>query len=162
MASRRENALDLAKFVDNGVRVKLSGGREGEGERGGGGGRRRRNSLLPPRSPTPSLSPPPPHSRGRAQGLRPAAEPGAGRGGRVFARCEREGKEGPAAAEVPPHHAHPPSLPFSDKDDLLRVTDATRPLGLCVLRGTAVMAVAPTAGAERLAANPFAGAEEAG
>ena len=30
MASRRENALDLAKFVDAGVRVKLSGGREGE------------------------------------------------------------------------------------------------------------------------------------
>ena len=27
--SRKENALDLAKFVDKGVRVKLSGGREG-------------------------------------------------------------------------------------------------------------------------------------
>lgn len=55
------------------------------------------------------------------------------------------------------------SLPLSsDQDDLLRVTDATRPLGLCVLRGTAVMAVAPTAGAEKLASNPFAGADEAG
>lgn len=75
----------------------------------------------------------------------------------------REGKEGPAAADVaPPTTLTPPLPPFSDKDDLLRVTDATRPLGLCVLRGTAVMAVAPTAGAERLAANPFAGAEEAG
>lgn len=28
--SRKENALDLAKFVDKGVRVKLAGGREGE------------------------------------------------------------------------------------------------------------------------------------
>lgn len=28
--SRKENALDLAKFIDKGVRVKLSGGREGE------------------------------------------------------------------------------------------------------------------------------------
>lgn len=30
--SRKENALDLAKFVDKAVRVKLSGGREGENE----------------------------------------------------------------------------------------------------------------------------------
>mmetsp|Transcript_368 Transcript_368/g.1071 ORF Transcript_368/g.1071 Transcript_368/m.1071 type:complete len:97 (+) Transcript_368:353-643(+) len=29
--SKKENALDLAKFVDKGVRVKLSGGREVEG-----------------------------------------------------------------------------------------------------------------------------------
>jgi hypothetical protein len=28
--SRKESALDLAKFVDKGVRVKLAGGREGE------------------------------------------------------------------------------------------------------------------------------------
>lgn len=27
---RKESALDLAKFIDKGVRVKLSGGREGE------------------------------------------------------------------------------------------------------------------------------------
>ena len=31
--SRRENAVDLAKFVDKGVRVKLSGGREGKKEK---------------------------------------------------------------------------------------------------------------------------------
>ena len=31
--SRRENAVDLAKFVDKGVRVKLSGGREGKREK---------------------------------------------------------------------------------------------------------------------------------
>ena len=29
LMSRKENALDLAKFIDKGVRVKLSGGREG-------------------------------------------------------------------------------------------------------------------------------------
>ena len=40
-------------------------------------------------------------------------------------------------------------------DDLLTVTDETRPLGLVVCRGTAVMAVAPTAGAEVMASNPF-------
>ena len=28
--SKKENALDLAKFIDKVVRVKLSGGREGE------------------------------------------------------------------------------------------------------------------------------------
>ncbi len=27
--ARKENALDLGKFIDKGVRVKLSGGREG-------------------------------------------------------------------------------------------------------------------------------------
>lgn len=29
MANRKETALDLAKFIDKGVRVKLAGGREG-------------------------------------------------------------------------------------------------------------------------------------
>ena len=161
MASRRENALDLAKFVDNGVRVKLSGGREGEGERGGGGGGAVAIRCCR-RDPRPPPSPPPPTVEGVLKGydqllnlvLDEAVE---------FLRGEREkARRGRLQPTSPPHHAHPPSPPFSDKDDLLRVTDATRPLGLCVLRGTAVMAVAPTAGAERLAANPFAGAEEAG
>lgn len=31
MAGRKENALDLAKFIDKGVRVKLTGGREVSG-----------------------------------------------------------------------------------------------------------------------------------
>ena len=47
----------------------------------------------------------------------------------------------------------------SDPDDPLRVTDATRPLGLVVLRGTAVMVVAPTDGTEEIA-NPFAAAAD--
>lgn len=33
MSKPKESALDLAKFVDKGVRVKLSGGREGEARR---------------------------------------------------------------------------------------------------------------------------------
>lgn len=33
--SRKESALDLAKFIDKGVRVKLAGGREGEEDEGG-------------------------------------------------------------------------------------------------------------------------------
>jgi U6 snRNA-associated Sm-like protein LSm7 len=46
-------------------------------------------------------------------------------------------------------------LALTDPDDPLRVTDATRSLGLVVLRGTAVMVVAPTDGTEEIA-NPFA------
>jgi U6 snRNA-associated Sm-like protein LSm7 len=43
----------------------------------------------------------------------------------------------------------------------MRLTEATRSLGLVVLRGTAVMVVCPTDGTEEIA-NPFAGgAEEA-
>ena len=57
-----------------------------------------------------------------------------------------------------PHNNHPPT----DKDDPLRITDATRVLGLCVCRGTAVMAVAPAAGAEELPDNPFAAVVETG
>ena len=38
------------------------------------------------------------------------------------------------------------------------MTDATRSLGLVVLRGTAVMVVAPTDGTEEIA-NPFTAAE---
>lgn len=34
MAGRKESALDLARFIDKGVRVKLAGGREGEEARG--------------------------------------------------------------------------------------------------------------------------------
>ena len=42
----------------------------------------------------------------------------------------------------------------ADPDDPLRLTEATRSLGLVVLRGTAVMVVAPTDGTEEIA-NPF-------
>jgi U6 snRNA-associated Sm-like protein LSm7 len=56
--------------------------------------------------------------------------------------------------------ALPPCATFiPDPDDPLRVTDATRPLGLVVLRGTSVMVVAPTDGTEEIA-NPFAGGDE--
>ncbi len=52
------------------------------------------------------------------------------------------------------------ALRCADPDDPLRVTDATRALGLVVLRGTAVMVVAPLDGTEEIA-NPFAqGGEE--
>ena len=44
----------------------------------------------------------------------------------------------------------------------MRVTSTTRALGLCVCRGTAVMAVAPATGAEELTENPFAAAVEGG
>lgn len=133
--SRRENALDLAKFVNNGVRVKLSGGREGEREREERGGRwacthfRRRLIFQPPSPPTQ----PSPTVEGVLKGY-----------DQLLNLVLDE------AVEY-----------VRDRDDLLRVTDDTRALGLCVLRGTSVMAVAPTAGSEVLASNPFAGAEEA-
>ncbi len=57
-------------------------------------------------------------------------------------------------------HARPSPRATSrtDPEDPLRVTDATRALGLVVLRGTAVMVVAPLDGTEEIA-NPFAAAE---
>ena len=42
----------------------------------------------------------------------------------------------------------------ADTDDPLRVTESTRSLGLVVLRGTAVMVIAPSDGSEEVA-NPF-------
>ena len=114
--SRRENAVDLAKFVDKGVRVKLSGGREGKRERErerremkeeSGLHRRAPDKQRPEkktpvrrlstlflntvRSPLP-LSSSSSHkktqktkrnSRGRPQGLRPAAQPRPRRSDRV-------------------------------------------------------------------------------
>ena len=43
MAQRKETVIDLAKFIDQGVHVKLSGGREGAypGARAGGWARSR-------------------------------------------------------------------------------------------------------------------------
>jgi U6 snRNA-associated Sm-like protein LSm7 len=46
-----------------------------------------------------------------------------------------------------------------DAEDPLRLSGLTRPLGLVVLRGTAVMVVAPVDGEEEIA-NPFAAALE--
>jgi len=43
---------------------------------------------------------------------------------------------------------------LSDQDDPLKTTDQTRPLGLIVCRGTAVMLVAPTDGTDEIP-NPF-------
>lgn len=43
---------------------------------------------------------------------------------------------------------------WADQDDPLKTTDQTRPLGLIVCRGTAVMLVAPTDGTEEIP-NPF-------
>jgi len=42
----------------------------------------------------------------------------------------------------------------ADPDDPLVLTDATRALGLVVLRGTSVMVITPTDGTEEIA-NPF-------
>lgn len=33
MAGKKDTAIDLSKFIDKGVRVKLSGGREGASNR---------------------------------------------------------------------------------------------------------------------------------
>mmetsp|Transcript_19173 Transcript_19173/g.34166 ORF Transcript_19173/g.34166 Transcript_19173/m.34166 type:complete len:101 (-) Transcript_19173:225-527(-) len=46
-----------------------------------------------------------------------------------------------------------------DPEDPLKVTDKTRVLGLTVCRGTAVIGVSPSSGAEEIA-NPFMAADE--
>ncbi|CAL5219974.1 g1911 [Coccomyxa viridis] len=97
--AKKENALDLAKLIDKGVRVKLSGGREVEG-------------VL----------------KGYDQLLNLVLDETI-----EYAR---------------------------DKDDMLKTIDETRPMGLVVCRGTAVMMVSPTAGTEELAQNPFAAEAE--
>jgi U6 snRNA-associated Sm-like protein LSm7 len=49
--------------------------------------------------------------------------------------------------------------PYLDPDDIERVTDKTRKLGLIVVRGTQVSLVSPQEGVEEIA-NPFLAAEE--
>ncbi|MCO5570231.1 hypothetical protein L7F22_023949 [Adiantum nelumboides] len=93
MSGRKETVLDLAKFVDKGVSVKLTGGREVTGT-----------------------------LKGYDQLLNLVLD---------------------EAIEY-----------LRDQDDPLKTTDQTRPLGLIVCRGTAVMLVAPTDGTEEIA-NPF-------
>jgi U6 snRNA-associated Sm-like protein LSm7 len=46
-----------------------------------------------------------------------------------------------------------------DPEDLLKITDETRNLGLVVARGTAVTVIAPNEGVEQIA-NPFIQDEE--
>lgn len=121
--SRKENALDLAKFIDKGVRVKLSGGREVEG-------------LL----------------KGYDQLLNLVLDE----------TTEFLRGKGPSHAERSSMQTHEIFVPsrfvsvhvFADKEDPTRITDETRSLGLVVCRGTAVMMVSPTQGAEEIS-NPF-------
>jgi hypothetical protein len=49
--------------------------------------------------------------------------------------------------------------PYLDPEDIERVTDKTRKLGLIVVRGTQVSLVSPQEGVEEIA-NPFVAAEE--
>lgn len=51
------------------------------------------------------------------------------------------------------------SSPFADPNDIYRVTDRTRSLGLVVCRGTQISFLSPVEGLEEIA-NPFT--EEAG
>ena len=94
--ARKETVLDLARFVDSQVHVKLAGGREVTG-------------IL----------------KGYDQLLNLVLD------------------------ESVEH--------LRDPADPTRITDASRPLGLTVLRGTAVVNVCPEVGREEIA-NPFAGA----
>lgn len=78
---------------------------------------------------------------------------------------ERELCPPPNSCTLTPPDAHAPTPPpprqtkqnktKPDPEDPSRVTDKTRSLGLVVCRGTAVMVVSPTQGAEEVA-NPFA------
>jgi U6 snRNA-associated Sm-like protein LSm7 len=94
----KKTVLDLGKYIDKGIRVKLSGGREVEG-------------IL----------------KGFDQLLN-----------LVIDECKEYKR---------------------DENDMLRITDETRNLGLIVTRGTSVMVVSPLDGYCEIA-NPFAQAEE--
>ena len=149
---KRETVVDLAKFIDKGVHVKLSGGREGSWPQA---------LCLHAHASCSDWEP---------EGIRPATEPGARRGARDSARCGTRRKHlcvpysrlSRNGAASPATHSRFDSmrrklsltLPGADPDDPLRVTDAKRMLGLVVLRGTAVMVVSPTDGTEEIA-NPF-------
>jgi len=93
MSGKKETVLDLGKFIDKSVRVKLSGGREVLG-------------VL----------------KGYDQLLNLVLD---------------------ETTEF-----------LRDPEEALRITDQTRPLGLIVCRGTAVMLVSPTDGTDEIA-NPF-------
>ena len=165
--SRRENAVDLAKFVDKGVRVKLSGGREGKRERERERREMKEESGLHRRAPDKQ---------------RPEKKTPVRRLSTLFLNTVRS----PLPLSSSSSHKKPKKqnetvegvLKGYDQllnlvldeaieyhrsaEDILTVTDETRPLGLVVCRGTAVMAVAPTAGAEVMASNPFLSATSAG
>ncbi|KAK3279610.1 Sm-like protein lsm7 [Cymbomonas tetramitiformis] len=98
MSSKKETVLDLGKYIDKSIRVKLSGGREVLG-------------IL----------------KGYDQLLNLVLD---------------------ETTEF-----------LRDPEDPLRITDQTRPLGLIVCRGTAVMLCSPTDGTEEIA-NPFLAAED--
>ena len=54
---------------------------------------------------------------------------------------------------------NPYEIHITDPDDMERITDKTRKLGLVVVRGTQVSLVSPQEGVEEIA-NPFLAAEE--
>ena len=188
--SRKENALELGKLVDKTVRVKLSGGREGERREGKGWRDRlqspaplaRRRRRTPPRPPSLTHTHTTPNHT--VEGVLKAYDQLLNlvldeateylRGACAESRGEVEGRARTpfpslslslslSTSSSSPAHATPTTPDtHTDKDDPMRITDATRALGLCVCRGTAVMAVAPSAGACELADNPFAAAAETG
>jgi U6 snRNA-associated Sm-like protein LSm7 len=175
MASRgKESALDLAKFVDKSIRVKLAGGREGENLAIDDAQPKLKPLPLGARSLPPPVCPLAPEFpasscthlsavvgvlKGYDQLLNLVLDEAVEylRGVAGAAVC--------AALDAASAHAHvwlrgrfvcPISLPRSsaDPEDPMRVTDQTRPMGLIVCRGTSVMLVVPTAGTEEIA-NPF-------
>ncbi|OIW19150.1 hypothetical protein TanjilG_21042 [Lupinus angustifolius] len=125
-SGRKETVLDLAKFVDKGVQVKLTGGRQVTGTLKGYD--QLLNLVLDE----------------AVEFIRDSlnVEP-------LFSytldECDMSMQLIKSIAFVPY---------VADADDPLKTTDQTRRLGLIVCRGTAVMLVSPTDGTDEIA-NPF-------
>jgi len=156
MAGKKETVLDLGKFIDKGVRVKLSGGREG--------------ACLPKKKCAPL-------SLEAEFDTRKVYVVGATRVSHPRTRAH-------ARAPLPPYQVSPSPTPptyavtgtlkgfdqllnlvldecleyLRDPEDPLKITDQTRNLGLIVCRGTSVMVVSGLDGMEEIA-NPFLPAE---
>lgn len=128
--SRKENALDLAKFIDKGVRVKLSGGREGVRQES----TNRDASLL--------------HMMAAPKSLQPCAVEGTLKGYDQLLNLVLDETTEFLRGAAPPllgcgcllllllfvqwSVVTPAGWLHSDKDDPLRITDETRSLGLVV------------------------------
>lgn len=155
---KKENILDLTKYMDKEISVKFNGGREGK---------------LPPRSPPkkPMLTCPLKYSNRHIKRLRPTHEPRPRRRQGTPPRYSSLLSPPPYAPLSLPSPPSPPVTPYSHPypppfhhsniptDDTN--TPSTRPLGLIVARGTLLVLISPLDGSEQIS-NPFGGLEGEG
>ncbi|KAF3675575.1 Sm-like protein LSM7 [Capsicum annuum] len=142
---RKETVLDLAKFVDKGVQVKLTGGRQVVGTLKG------YDQLL-----NLVLDEAVEHLRGVEADLAGFTDCPPFLQIRYFSRMEQQIAYVDASELfiIDNSIASEKTTVTFHADDPLKTTDQKRSLGLIVCRGTAVMLVAPTDGTDEIS-NPF-------